>query len=496
MSLLVLALIASVVLPPILPHPTTTGLAFAAGILPQIAIAAAAIAAGRLALRRLKSGRGGAPHRLRVQLRSLQWTAVIAQAIAVQGFGWLLAVRAAVGDLPGVDELIAIAPPMFAIGICWWASHPMEKLLRPSLAGRPRYLLGEFRNQFAILGVPALVAITVLEAGDRIAAAAFDPDSTLALMTLPTAMLLVLVFAPVVMISVLDTTTLAEGASRRIVDRVLQDNGLSLRRVLVWRTGGTLLNGAVVGALHPWRYLLLTDAVLDMMSVESLRAIVAHEVGHLRRRHLPWLVVISVAILGGTALVAEAVAGGVASAFDPDPDDPLVRAVAAGETALPTSDPLLEVAIPIAVAVPMALVGFGWVSRRFERQADTFAVQYLTLVGTPSEEVENPMQVPVRSNAVLAMCRALGRVAELNGVDPAAPSWRHGSIQSRQRHLVGIVGRPVRGLRIDRQIGAIKIAGVALLLVVVGIEILRSGAISWEADASAPVATRPIDGPR
>jgi len=504
MSLLVLALIATVILPelfvpfgggsPEVATPTT--LAVAAGILPQAAIAIAAVVAGRRAVRRLRQGRGGAPHRLRVQLRSLQWSAVLLQAVAVQLFGWLAAVRSEVGDLPGIDELLAITPALAAIGSCWWASHPMEQLVRPALASRRRYVVGEFRNQLAILGVPALLAITAIEASELLAVRLLSADSALAWTALPVAMLLVLVFAPVAMISVLDTTTLAGGTARRIVDEVLRDNGLSLRRVLVWRTGGTLLNGAVVGVMHPWRYLLLTDAVIDMMSVESLRAVVAHEAGHLRGRHLPWLVVIAVGMVGAAGLGAEAVAESVSKALAPDPSDPLLRAVAGGRSPPPATDSVLEVALPIAVAVPVAFLGFGWVSRRFERQADTFAVRYLTRAGTRPDTGLETDAVEVRSAAVLAMCRALGRVAELNGVDPTAPSWRHGSIQSRQRHLVGLLGHPVGRLRIDRQIAVIKALGVILLVAVVSIELFRSGVVSGTTDVRAPEPTWALDATR
>jgi len=458
----------------------------AAGTLPQIAVAGLALLAGRRAVARLRAGRGGAPHRLRVDLRRLQWAAVLAQAIAVQAFGWLAVLRDLLGDLPGLDEVLALLPAIGAIGTCWWAAHPMEKLLRPALAGRRRYVVGELRNQLGILGVPALVAIATMETSELLAARMLAEDSSLLLLVLPTTMLVVLVLAPITMVSVLDTAPLGEGPRRTLVDRVLRDNGIALRRVLVWRTGGSLLNGAVVGVLHPWRYLLLTDAVLDLMPGESLRAIVAHEVGHLRRRHLPWLVVVGAGILAVAILSAEFAAAGLASLAAPDPDDPLLRAVAGGEVAPPPSDPWLEVVLPAAVAVMVAIPGFGWVSRRFERQADTFAVQYLSATAATEEEVEDPRRLPVRSSAVLAMCRALGRVAELNGIDAAAPSWRHGSIQSRQRHLVSLVGQPIRELRIDRQIRAIKLAGVVLVSAAIGFEVLRSGVVPGIVELPTP----------
>lgn len=503
MSLLVIVLIATVLLPRLLEPgvgaatiastEVPIGLAAVAGIVPQLLIAGAALVAGRHAVAQLKRGRGGAPNRLRIRLRRLQWAAVLSQAVAVQAFGWLAMLREVLGDLPALDELISLLPAIGAIGACWWAAHPMEKLLRPALAGRRRYVAGELRNQLAILGVPAILAIATLETGDLLATRVFSPESPMAWAIVPGALLLLMVFAPVAMVRVLDTANLPDGTGRRMVDRVLRDNGLSVRRVLVWRTGGSLLNGAVVGVLHPWRYLLLTDAVLAMMSSDSLRAIVAHEVGHLRRRHLPWLVVVATAIVGAAGLTAEAVAMAVAKTFAADPDDPLVQAVAGGEVPARATDPMVEIAIPITVAAIVAFFGIGWVSRRFERQADTFAVQYLSATaasgGEEAAEATDEARGPrIRSAAVLSMCRALGRVAELNGVDPAAPSWRHGSIQSRQRHLVDLLGQPSRRLRIDRQVVAIKSCGVAILLAVIAFELHRGEALPGGESRPGPVA--------
>ncbi|MGA0175032.1 MAG: hypothetical protein ACO3NL_15510, partial [Phycisphaerales bacterium] len=97
-----------------------------------------------------------------------------------------------------------------------------------------------------------------------------------------------------------------------------------------------------------------------------------------------------------------------------------------------------------------------------------------SFVGAGAERrLKPPESALVTPRAVLAMCRALGRVAELNGVNPAAPSWRHGSIRWRQRHLVQIVSEPILALPIDRKVRRIKAAGIAILLLCVVIEGVR-----------------------
>lgn len=481
MQLLVLALVATVFLPgawgpPAPVPPGATVLVVAIG--PAAMIAAAAWYASWSALRSLARGRGGAPQLLRIRLRGLQWAAVAAQAVAVLGFGWLDWIRHAIGDWPLIDELAALLPPIAAIAACWWAAHPMERLLRPEVASRSRFVSTELRNQLGMLGGPALLAIGAAEAASLLASR-WLPGSDAQMLAAPIAVAAVMLLSPALMVRILDTVPMPEGPARELLEDVLADNRVRLRRILVWRTGGTLLNGAVVGFVPPARYLMLTDAVIEQMPPESLRAIVAHEVGHLKRRHVPWMLVTTVAIVAAAALLAELAVPAISAWFDPPPVDPRLLAAAGVEPEPPDALGVEELVASAAV-LAMALPAFGWVSRRFEQQADAFAAQYLSVVGPTSassfvgsgeaRRLKAPEAALVTPRAVLAMCRALGRVAELNGVNPAAPSWRHGSIRWRQRNLVQLVSAPILGLPVDRVVRWIKVSGVALLLLCVAIE--------------------------
>src|SRR5690606_31987071 len=70
------------------------------------------------------------------------------------------------------------------------------------------------------------------------------------------------------------------------------------REVLLWRTFGGMVNAAVMGMLAPLRYILLSDALLEHLPAEQVEAVMAHEVAHIRKRHLVWLLVLS-----GSAMV-------------------------------------------------------------------------------------------------------------------------------------------------------------------------------------------------
>ncbi len=486
MQLLVMALVATVLVPaamPMSPEIPPANAVLVVAMAPAAMIAAAAWFSSWAAMRGVRAGRGSAPQLLRIRLRGLQWAAVVAQAVAVFGFGWLDWLRREIGDWPLLDELVALLPPIAAIAACWWAAHPMERLLRGDSISRSRFVMTELRNQLGLLGGPALLAIGASEVASLLAVDWFGEGSTIAMLAAPAAIVAVMLFAPSLMVRVLDTDSMPDDTNREVLERVLSDNGVRMSRILVWRTGGVLLNGAVVGFMPAARYLLLTDAVLERMPIESLRAIVAHEVGHVKRRHVPWMLLTTLATVAAAVLVVDAAVPIANAMLAPPTVDPILLAAAGVEDEPDGTLGLVEAggaAAVLAIVLPI----FGWISRRFEQQADAFAAQYLSVVGPssasswvgvgPERRLKKPETALVTPRAVLAMCRALGRVAEFNGVSPAAPSWRHGSIRWRQRNLVQIVSQPILSLPIDRKVRWIKAVGTVLLLACVSIEVARS----------------------
>jgi hypothetical protein len=82
----------------------------------------------------------------------------------------------------------------------------------------------------------------------------------------------------------------------------------------------------------------------------------------------------------------------------------------------------------------------------------------------------------VTAEAAAAMSGALARVAALNHVPQERFSFRHGSIATRRRRLVGLVGQPVDGLPIDRRANVSKLLSVlGLVLAIGGLVVLGRG---------------------
>lgn len=398
----------------------------------------------------------------------------------VLGLGWLDAVRAAIGDLVLIDELLAALPALGLIVCGWWSIEPLERRMRgdavwtpgaPRDAPVPLLTAGErwaevvmkIRHQMATFGVPVLLLSaweeTLFVSYGRLGtlAAWFSEQSgTQVDASLVHAGLqffgigLVFLLAPAIIRWLWRTVPIPQGEERAVVEQVCRRNRVRFRPPMLWRTEGRVGNAAVLGLIYPLRYLLFTDALLSHLTPRQLEAVTAHEVGHIRRHHIFWL---GLSVLG-TIVALGAVFSGLQTWMGLDD-----RTIAV----------LSLVSSLAALAGTIRLVG-----RRFEWQADAFAARDLSRSSESGDEV-----TPEAAGAVAS---ALLQVSAINGTHPARETWRHGSIRTRVSRLESLIGLKRDRLPIDREVRRIKIGAAILLLAGVAgsvwqvVEAARAGA--------------------
>jgi len=384
---------------------------------------------------------------------------------------------AALSELPivlrhaGGIPLVVVA--LFGAGVAAslavsWILWPIERRARESsfmraldagmgvhpMPSRAAYVFAQARTGLLPVLVPLLVPLLLGELGAQVGAhrEGADPEAwRLGGMIAGAALLFILV--PVLVPFILGLRRLAPGPLRDELESLAGDARVGISEIWVWPTQGLVANAAVMGLFPRLRCVMLSDALLECMPREQVRAVMAHELGHVARRHLTWLVIVVLACWVAAAEIAEPLA---IAAFEE---------LSLGRREAEIAEIAHWTAIAREVGMMVgALVLFGWISRRFERQADTYAVQLLSArAGRPDAAPE----------AVDAMVGALGSIAFLNHVPKERSSWRHGSIRWRQDYLRGIAGRPHDRLAIDRLVRAL--CWIALVIVVLSAVVPRSG---------------------
>ncbi|MBS0191629.1 MAG: M48 family metalloprotease [Phycisphaerales bacterium] len=405
---------------------------------------------------------------------SLSRSAVVGvHAYGMIELGWSLTAARLSNGLPVVRELVTALPPILAFVLIYFAYTPIQRRVRQSLLWRHLHqgfpiaadrslfqlLLEHIRHSILLALVPLLMLTVWRHAGDYVLSFhSWKSASTLEWAKTILQILgifTILATSPWMLRFVWDTVPLQGGELRRAVEDVFRRNQVSTREVLVWQTSSGTLNGALMGVLPRARYVLFTDALLQILPTRQVEAVAAHEAGHGRLHHLPWLI-------GST--IAAAFAGGILYSF--------------GAAWIIDPESWSGSALAIAASGGAALLTLGFVSRRFELQADAFAAKDLSRFpaplpspssAEPGEVVLPALPAPpssvITEESVQAMIEALQTVADLNGLPPRRFTWRHGTVVGRQRHLQSIIGLPLDRLPIDRTVRILKatILGAAVL---------------------------------
>lgn len=413
---------------------------------------------------------------------------VATHGAAVFSANWLEQVRGIIGqERVLLSEFLAIVPPLLAIIAGWWSFYPIERRLRESMwvrildDGHPAYpvpsrwqfVWSNIRHQVLFILIPLML----IGAWGHVWRAVIDGSGpgvvgdfgrwvrgsglkdSVRMGGQLAGVLVVLAVSPLLLRFVWDAVPLGPGRMRDRLMGICERAGVRVRGLLVWRTHGTMLNGVAMGLAAPLRYIMLTDALLDQLPERQVEGVMGHEVGHAKHHHIPWMV--------GALLATMGLGGLAAGVFM------LVFGIGAwmvGRTVPGAAGPMGMAAGGMEALAAIIVLGagfgaFGWVSRRFEWQADAFAVKALS--------TEDPGARAVTAESVEAMAGALESVARQNHIARERRSFRHGSIASRQRRLARLVGMPLDRLPIDRTCRWIKggiVAGVVVVMVMFAAE--------------------------
>jgi Zn-dependent protease with chaperone function len=236
-------------------------------------------------------------------------------------------------------------------------------------------------------------------------------------------------------------TPLAAGFARTRIEALCRRAGVAYADILHWPLfGGKMITAGVMGLVSRFRYILVTPALIGLLEPEEVDAVVAHEIGHVKRKHLLFYLM----FFAGYLLLSYV-------AFDVvlylvifiDPVWELIRGSGANQATVAS---VIFSAFILAVFLVYFRFVFGFFMRNFERQADGYVY---TLFDT-----------------ALPLVSTFRKIALTSGQSADRPNWHHYSIRQRMEFLArcerdrGWLRRHDRKVR--RGVG-LYLAGMALV---------------------------------
>jgi len=387
------------------------------------------------------------------------------------------------------DELLLLAPFLLMIVLFWHSYYPVNRYVREhivagqlaeGMAARPvwsrrQYISFNVRTGMLIILAPMLLIKGFLDLITVIQQRWLGPDLWVDIASKLIGMMgvaAIFILAPLLLRYIWLTRPLPAGPLRERLELFCRRMGLKTRDLLLWDTHSAVANAAVMGLFGRIRYVLLSDSVIENMPDDQIEAVFGHEAGHIKHHHIIYLVFF---VLGAGSFVLLL---GELGAW-------ILERWLASYPFWQDYGPWLYSGWFLVLIVLWALA-FGWVSRRFERQADLHGA----MVVAPNENSTSPVEESQISWAETSIANvpdtnpekpasgltergarifgsALIRIALLNGISIEAHSWRHSSIGSRVNFLRTLTLSKRALKRFQRVVVIIKI--LIVLSVVAGV---------------------------
>ena len=172
---------------------------------------------------------------------------------------------------------------------------------------------------------------------------------------------------------------------------------------------GRVMTAGIMGIIPRYRYILVTDSLMEVLSIDELKAVMAHEVGHAKYRHLLFYLLFFL----GYMVLSYGLFDLFFYFFAAQPF--FMNELGKGESHVLN---IFYLALSLPILITM-LVYFryvmGFFMRHFERQADTYSA---VIMGSPRPTISS-----------------LEKIALLSGKSRELPSWHHFSIKERVDYL-------------------------------------------------------------
>jgi Zn-dependent protease with chaperone function len=186
----------------------------------------------------------------------------------------------------------------------------------------------------------------------------------------------------------------------------LAEKKFKYRELLRWPIfEGRMMTAGIMGMVPRFRYLLITESLMEILSLDELKAVVAHEMGHARYRHFFFYLVFFIGFAVVSTGLWDFFAVWIATW-------PFLMKVIGTSGSTDASFLYFLLALPILVSMVVYFrYVMGFFMRHFERQADLYSA---LIMGSPGETINSLEKIAIMS----------GKIRDL-------PSWHHFSIRQR-----------------------------------------------------------------
>ena len=201
-----------------------------------------------------------------------------------------------------------------------------------------------------------------------------------------------------------------KGYYRTRIEDLCRRAGLAYSDILYWPIfGGKMITAGVMGLIKKFRYILITPSLLQLLEPEEIDAVIAHEIGHIKKKHLLFYLAFFVGYMLLSYVTLDLIIFAIIFA---EPVYWLINKTGFSQTTVVSS--IFSVVIICVFLIYFRFI-FGFFMRNFERQADTYVYALF--------------------DSAKPLITTLEKIAASSGQSADRPNWHHYSIRERIDYL-------------------------------------------------------------
>jgi Zn-dependent protease with chaperone function len=314
--------------------------------------------------------------------------------------------------IPTLEALLFLGLFVFYLALVWACAYgPYKKLYRGDISKRS-YVLSNIT-----FSVPVLLPWLILSGiADLIKALPFEwPARFLETTEGEVTYFLIFLFAvavigPTMIQKFWRCKPLESGEHRTRIESLCQKAGLAYTDILYWPIfGGKMITAGVMGLIKRFRYILVTPSLLRLLEPEEIDAVIAHEIGHVKRKHLVFYLLFFVGYMLLSYVTFDMILFGIIYA---EPVYWFINKTGIDQTTIFSA--LFSLVIIIVFLIYFRFI-FGFYMRNFERQADIYVYSLF--------------------NSAQPLISTLEKIVSTSGQSADRPNWHHFSIRQRIDYL-------------------------------------------------------------
>ncbi len=314
--------------------------------------------------------------------------------------------------IPTLSALLFLMLFVFYLAIVWsYAFGPYQMLYRPGITRRT-YVISNISFSIPVL-LPWLFLSGIL---DIIHALPFEAPKRF-LNTTEGSVTYFLFFlfgmaiiGPALIQKFWRCQPLEAGYHRSRIEGLCQRAGMTYANILYWPIfGGKMITAGVMGLIRKFRYILVTPSLLKFLEPEEIDAVIAHEIGHIKKKHLLFYLVFFVGFMLLSYVTHDVM---IFAIIYTKPVFWFISKTGLSQTTVVSG---IRSIVIITVFLIYFRFIFGFFMRNFERQADTYVYELF--------------------DSAKPLITTLKKIAATSGQAADKPNWHHFSIKQRIDYL-------------------------------------------------------------